>query len=188
MKNIAIIVLSLFILPASADNQVTQRTTESKAVIQTFMQQLKTELQSSMKAGGPANAVDVCQYRAPVIAKTLSDKTGWKVARISLKPRNPANAADAWETKVLQAFEQRKGNGESPKTMAYSEEVSLNGVKSFRFMKAIPTGKVCLQCHGEHIKPELAAKLDASYPNDKARGYKFGDIRGAFSITQPVND
>jgi len=188
VKRIAIIVLSLLVLPASADSQLAEHNAESKAVIKTFMVQLKGELQSSMKAGGPANAVDVCQYRAPVIAKTLSDKTGWKVARTSLKPRNPANAPDAWETKVLQVFEKRKGNGESPETMAYSEMVTVNGIKSFRFMKAIPTGKVCLQCHGEHIKPELAAKLDASYPNDKARGYKFGDIRGAFTITRQVND
>jgi hypothetical protein len=53
-------------------------------------------------------------------------------------------------------------------------------------MKAIPTGKVCLKCHGEKIDPDVEASLKQNYPRDKARGFKEGDIRGAFTITQPM--
>lgn len=187
MKRILLIVTTLILSPAYADNQIKERAAKSKTVVKEFMGQLKGELQSSMKAGGPIKTVDVCKNKAPVIAKNLSDKYGWKVARTSLKTRNSANAPDAWETKVLHEFEKRKQNGEKVKPMAYFEMVNDNGIESFRFMKAIPTGKPCLQCHGDNIKPELAAKLDASYPEDKARGFKQGDIRGAFTITQPVN-
>jgi hypothetical protein len=56
-----------------------------------------------------------------------------------------------------------------------------------RYMKAIPTAaKPCLACHGAKISPEVAAKLDDIYPEDKARGYGAGDIRGAFTIRQPM--
>ena len=70
--------------------------------------------------------------------------------------------------------------------MAYFETVENNGKKSFRFMKAIPTGEVCLKCHGGNIAPPIRAKLKELYPNDMATGYKLGDVRGAFTITQPM--
>ncbi len=54
-------------------------------------------------------------------------------------------------------------------------------------MKAIPTGGVCLSCHGQRISQPVEAKLERLYPNDRARGYELGDIRGAFTITQPLD-
>jgi hypothetical protein len=53
-------------------------------------------------------------------------------------------------------------------------------------MKAIPTAAQCLNCHGESISPEVDAKLKALYPNDQARGFKEGDLRGAFTLAKPV--
>jgi len=32
----------------------------------------------------------------------------------------------------------------------------------------------------------VKAKLDTYYPADQARGFKVGDIRGAFTISQPM--
>ena len=55
-----------------------------------------------------------------------------------------------------------------------------------RYMKAIPTGPVCLTCHGEEIAPEVEESLRTAYPHDRALGYGLGDIRGAFSITWPA--
>ena len=150
------------------------------------MGQLKGELQSSMKADGPINTVSMCKDKAPAIAKDLSDKYGWKIARTSLKTRNPENSPDTWETRVLHEFEKRKQSGEDIKPMAYFENVNENGVTSFRFMKAIPTGKPCLQCHGDDISASLSEKIKSSYPDDEATGFKLGDIRGAFTITQAV--
>ncbi|MBT6406447.1 MAG: DUF3365 domain-containing protein, partial [Rhodospirillaceae bacterium] len=44
----------------------------------------------------------------------------------------------------------------------------------------------CLACHGAKIPAAVEEALKADYPNDKARGYKAGDIRGAFTISIPV--
>ena len=60
------------------------------------------------------------------------------------------------------------------------------GQKTFRYMKAIPTGSLCLACHGDKLDPEVDAKLKALYPNDTARGFKEGDLRGAFTIAKPL--
>jgi hypothetical protein len=70
--------------------------------------------------------------------------------------------------------------------MAYAEVVEKDGSKQFRFMKAIPTGEVCLACHGSSIAPAIAATLDEAYPDDQARGYKLGDVRGAFTLSKPL--
>lgn len=182
----AAIISSLFISTAYADTNLKERALKSKTVVNAFMNQLKGELKDAIKAGGPVNAIKVCNEKASAIAKTLSDKQGWQIARTSLKTRNSSNAPDAWETKVLNNFEERKTKGEKVTPMAYFEAVENNGEKSFRFMKAIPTGEVCLICHGENIAPPIKAKLEELYPNDMATGYKTGDIRGAFTITQPM--
>jgi len=187
VRRIFLIALTLSFSPVFADNHLKSRIDNSKAVIKEFMGQLKGELQGAMKSGGPVKAINVCKESAPVIAKSLSDKYGWKVARTSLKTRNATNAADAWESKVLQDFDARKQSGEKIQSMAYFSETEDKGIKSFRFMKAIPVGKVCLKCHGENIVPAITAKLKSSYPDDKATGYRLGDVRGAFTITQPMN-
>jgi len=96
------------------------------------------------------------------------------------------NTPDDWERGVLEKFEQRKAGGEAVDTMAFAEVVATGSGKSFRFMKAIPTGDVCLACHGAAITPEVAAMLDEYYPGDQARGFAAGDIRGAFTLSKPL--
>lgn len=181
-----LIACSLFISNAYANEDLKQRAQNSKAVVAEFMEQLQGELQGAMKAGGPVNAIDVCKLKAPAIAQSLSAKHGWEIARTSLKTRNPANAPDAWESKVLNDFAARQAKGEDVKPMAHFEAVETDGAKTFRFMKAIPTGEVCLKCHGADIAADVKAKLQEAYPDDKATGYKLGDVRGAFIITQPM--
>lgn len=179
----------LLALPLSlpAANDLDKRAQESRAVIKQFFGELKGQLVAAMKSGGPGKAITVCNTMAPSIAKKHSKANNWQVARTSLKPRNADNAPDAWEKGVLEQFEARKAAGEDIKKMEHFEVVEADGKKSFRYMKAIPTAeKPCLACHGGNIKPEVASQLDAKYPNDQARGYKAGDIRGAFTIIQPM--
>ncbi len=193
MKNIiGIAVLCAMPLSMShAGDDLKKYAGESKAVVKEFFGKLKGELTSSMKASGPVATIEVCSKTAPSIAQSLSEKHGMTVARTSLKTRNPDNAPDAWEEAVLKKFEERRAAGESPKDMAFYEIVEADGKKSFRFMKAIgmpPLEKMpCLKCHGENIDPKITAKLDELYPNDMARGYKPGQIRGAFTITKPLD-
>ncbi len=187
-KHIALILLCCSVplsLVAAEDPEA--RVEQSRAVIKEFSMALKADLKKSLQKGGPVQAISVCNTVAPAIAKHQSTKHGWDVGRVSLKPRNPDNAPDDWEKSVLEKFEARKKAGESPAKMEYFEVVENGGKKEFRYMKAIPVKKKpCLACHGTDIKPDIATSLDKLYPEDKARGYKEGDIRGAFSITQPM--
>jgi hypothetical protein len=41
---------------------------------------------------------------------------------------------------------------------------------------------MCLQCHGEALAPEVTQALAARYPDDRATGFREGQLRGALSI------
>ncbi len=172
---------------AAGETSTDDRVKMSRQTAKQFMQSLKGELQAAMKAGGPVNALDVCHTKAMVITQQHADAKGWRVARTSLKTRNPANAPDAWERSVLEKFDARKKAGEAPQALEHHEVVAQGDKKVFRWMKAIPTQAVCLNCHGgDSVAPAVEAKLKQLYPTDQARGYAVGDIRGAFTITQPI--
>jgi hypothetical protein len=160
---------------------------QARGIVKNFATALQGELQAGLQAGGPPNAISVCKDKAPAIAKSEQQKSGWTdVGRTSLKLRNPANKPDAWELAVLNKFEQRKAAGEDPMKIEHSEIVEAGGKKTFRYMKAIPTQEVCLACHGEKIDKATAAKLAKLYPKDKARGFKVGDLRGAFTLSKDL--
>ena len=161
-------------LPVPAQDE--SRLEQSRALTAGFAAELQTALQSGMAAGGPAAAIAACKDEAPAIASRLSEDSGARVGRTSLRVRNPANRADEWQRRALVLMEE-----DPSRTEVY--ESSPDG--GFRYMKAIPTGALCLNCHGTVLAPDIAAKIDEAYPDDEARGYYLGDVRGAFTITWP---
>ena len=186
MNKLFICTIVLFSLTANAASEQ-EMIAESQAAIKDFSTRLKSELQQGMKNGGPVSAIQVCNNVAADIGKTISQQYGWKIARTSLKVRNPKNAPDKWEIRILKSFEASRTKGEDPKKLKFDQIIDINGQKTFRYMQAIPTGGVCLACHGEQISPEVSNKLKELYPQDKATGFKIGDIRGAFTITRKID-
>jgi len=160
----------------------------AKNAIQELAASLQTELKSAMQAGGPVAAIGVCNTQALPITQKVSAEHGLLVGRVSLNNRNPANLPNRWQAAVLEDFERQKAAGEDPASLAWSETVSVDGGKEFRFMKAIPTGPVCLACHGTALSPEVSGVLADLYPQDRATGYSQGDIRGAFVVTRKLTD
>lgn len=162
---------------------------ESREVSKSFLTQLGGELKKEMAANGPEAAVKVCKTIAPAIASDLSSKHGWKVARVSLKPRNPMiGTPDVWEQKVLAEFDRRAAAGEKADAMEFFEVVDEPQGKAFRYMKAVGVQPVCLTCHGpkEQLGEAVKARLGADYPHDRATGYSVGQIRGAVTVKRPL--
>ncbi len=159
----------------------------SRHVAQTFGTLLKDTLQQAIQSGGPIKGIAVCHEKAGQIATDLGQKQEMLVGRTSLKLRNPANAPDNWELAVLKQFEARKAQGEPVDKLEFFAVIDDDqGQKTFRYMKAIPTASLCLSCHGANIEPAVDAKLKELYPNDQARGFKEGDLRGAFTFAKPL--
>jgi hypothetical protein len=161
---------------------------DAQAAIKELATSLKSSLLAAMGDGGPAEAVSVCNLIAPSLAAEISKKYGLEIGRTSLKVRNPANEADAWETDVLQRFETRLAGGEAIQKLTFKEKVETASGSQWRMMKAIPTDKVCLSCHGSKIAEPVQARIDTHYPDDMATGFKLGDIRGAFTVKRDIVD
>jgi hypothetical protein len=159
------------------------RREEGRAIAAAFAAELQSALQSALADGGPAAAIVVCRDEAPRIASALSREHGTKVARTSLRFRNPANAPEPWQAAVLESFDATANQSTATSGLEYFDESPSIGT---RYMKAIPTGGLCLACHGTELTDAVRAALDTHYPHDLARGYALGDIRGAFSVSWPA--
>lgn len=156
---------------------------EAASLIPPFQQQLLQTVQQAVASGGPTAAVEACQVLAPQIAEQHS-QSPWRIGRTALRLRNPANQADAWERQVLEDFARRSQAGEPLAQMRQAAVV--NG--EHRYMQAIATGEPCLACHGSQIKAPVAALLDQRYPQDQARGFQLGELRGAFTLRRPISE
>ncbi len=77
----------------------------------------------------------------------------------SLKPTEPENAADAWETQALRAFAQ----GETE----FASVTTLDSQEYMRVMRPLVNEASCLSCHG-------------------AQDYNIGEIRGGISVAVPL--
>ena len=177
--------IALFSLNTLQAEQKSQEELKKQAIelVKKFGGTLKPELKKALKSGGPAHAIEVCSEKAPAIAKDLRDSSGWYIKRVSLKARNSSTATpDSWEESVLKQFDERQAKGESARNMAYAEVVD----GKFRFMKAQGVANLCLNCHGAEVEPEVEAALKQKYPDDMARGYTLGQIRGAFSLAKDL--
>jgi len=154
---------------------------EMQSVASSFMKTLGTTLKTTMQSGGVKSAIHVCETVAPELANQLSRETGWKVSRVSLKVRNPLiGTPDDWEREQLI----RLSNNPLPESLESSLISNSTEHQSIRYLRALPTGPLCLTCHGQpkDIPNDVASTLNELYPYDKAIGYKLGEIRGAISI------
>ena len=170
------------------DTQQTEseRALQSRNLSQDYAAKLKGTLMGAIQAGGPEAAIAVCKVKAPAIAKEKAASTGWSIGRTALKLRNPANSPDAWERYVLLRFQDQISDGTEVKNLEHYETTTKNGERVFRYMRAIPTQAPCLICHGSNLSQNVKAKIEELYPEDRATGFSHGELRGAFTIVQPL--
>jgi len=175
--------------PVFADDIQTKYLEDSRKTALEFMQKLGATLKQQLETGGAENAVGVCKQFAPALAAEYSGDSR-TVKRVSLKPRNQAlGIPDAWEKQILENFDHELADGKPIGSMEKSTVVETADGRWFRYMKAIPTQPMCLQCHGQsyQIPDGVKALLAKEYPNDQATGYSAGAVRGAVSIKWKMN-
>lgn len=189
MKPRACAVLLMLALSAASGVACAQddRIASARAASKTLAEALQAQLGAAIKAGGFASAVTACNIIAPAVTQEAVEKSGIVVRRTALKVRNPTNAPDAFERKILERFRDAITGGADPATLEHAETVTENGRTAFRYMKAIPTAATpCLGCHGSNIQPEVKQEIIRLYPADAATGFSEGELRGAFSVVDTL--
>ena len=124
-------------------------------------------------------------YMGRVIGEDFFKKTGIQVKQTTLGkgefgPRNPYNTPDEWEKEVLTRFYEPS----YPKGKGYGEEAEMEGKKVYRYALPLYIEKPCLKCHGD---PKTSPTGDGKDIAGKLmENYQEGDVRGAVSITIPL--
>lgn len=182
MKPMVLCLLGL-VVPVAAAAVEDARHAQSAEIVDRFQETLGQRLKQALTAGGPVAAIAVCQREAPAIAARLSAETGARVGRTALRVRNPVNQPDAYARTVLERFDRAiRAGAESPPE---SFEVMRDG--QARYLQAIVTQPICLTCHGATVDPQVEQALTRHYPDDQARGYAAGDLRGAWVVHWPAS-
>lgn len=172
-------------LSASDVRAEDRRLLQARVLVGNLAAELKGELRQALREQGLVGALTVCREVAPALAEKYSQSAGVTVRRVSLRRRNPANQADEWELQGLESFAQRRQRGEPLAGMEEHETVEKDGVRQFRYLRAVPTGALCLKCHGENLNLKLKEALRKYYPGDQAVDFRLGELRGAFSVVLP---
>lgn len=154
---------------------------QGRFLSQTAQQSLLTTLQAAIAHEGIEGAVEYCNLRANPLMDSLSKTHKATISRTSLQLRNPDNAPSELEQQLLEAYQYNAEEG-----LPLEDNVQRVDQQYMLYTKPIVLGsELCLNCHGEagkDIQPETLRRIDSLYPNDQARGYNKGAIRGMWSI------
>jgi len=150
---------------------------------------LKSELSAKIKTQGVAGALTTCNTKAleltDSIQKALSN--GILIKRTSLRTRNIVNSPDEDERYVLEWFETKQENaGVVPSN--YIEKKNYGVYEYYNYYKPLIIEGMCLNCHGypSEMEKDVVETINKLYPNDRAMGYKKGELRGVIHVSIPA--
>ena len=160
--------------PAATAAEVTaEERARGAAIVGELKKSLVGALTSALGQGAPG-AIEVCNTMAPALADSLS-RDGVAVGRATRKPRDPKNEASGWQAEALAELERMHADGQALAGKSVARRLPDGRVG---YAEPLVIQELCLACHGEKLAPEVQAVLAAKYPNDRATGYKLGDLRG----------
>ena len=143
-------------------------------------QQLGKNLMNAIKTKGTPNAIAFCNVHAYPITDSLAKIYNLSIKRVTDKPRNIDNMANEAELAHIETFKNALAEGKELESIVNETDEMVN------FYYPIVTNGMCLQCHGEpnkEIDEATLTQLNKLYPDDKARGYALGQVRGIWSIS-----
>ena len=111
-------------------------------------------------------------------AMKIAKKEGVKIRHAAIKNRNPDHAATTEEISMHSFFVEYPDAGE------IWNKTTIDGKEFDRYVRPIYVEPACLKCHGE--KDERPEFIQKKYPEDKAFGFKVGDLRGIIEVMMPV--
>ena len=155
----------------------------AKEAASAAFQKLSGELGTAIAAGGPVAAIEVCSQKAGGLLENEAAARNVGLVRISDRPRNPAHAAGPDDLAAMETFRAALESGAQPEP-AFLARSDGSAIVHLPILVHLP---LCLQCHGgpSDIAAGTREALARLYPEDRATGYKLGDLRGAWRVTLP---
>jgi hypothetical protein len=190
-SDFAIVIIFSFLIASCTEKKVEiseNQISGMRTTAMEFMKDLKGILINQIQSNGILQAVSVCSDTAQVLTNNFGVQKGVYIKRVSLKSRNVNNVPDDFEKLILNKFSLMQQNSELNNESEYAEIVEEGEFRYLRYLKPIMVQAECLNCHGSEneIMPEVKQLINREYPDDKAIGYKIGDLRGAVSLKKAL--
>jgi len=140
-------------------------------------------LMGEIRRGGPVGAIAVCADSAQ-LRTARHGAEGVAIRRIGTRLRNPDNAPDSLEARILAYLGERHAAGEMPAEVIEVARTGPEGGWELRYLRPIALQEFCTTCHGarESLPQDVRGVLATRYPADEAVGYAAGELRGAISV------
>jgi len=140
----------------------------------------KSNIQKVAAKDGLPGVVNFCHDNAMKLTDSLGKLHHVVIKRTSHKLRNPNNKPDIDGEAVLNEYLRLQ---EEHKPM---EPVVMKDADGYvHFYAPIKLKEECLKCHGtpgKEIPEQIYKLIKSKYPNDKAIGFKAGELRGIWDI------
>ncbi|MCB9245237.1 MAG: DUF3365 domain-containing protein [Flavobacteriales bacterium] len=150
-------------------------------VVGSAQTELGSALQQQLKDSGVLHAIAYCNEHAAGITAGVSERSGHKVYRRSLKYRNPLNKPSDIEKNALKVFEYALEHEQPLHPLLQWNEAD----SSFLYFAPIVVQPMCLNCHGTRdngLAQETFERIISLYPKDKAFNYEAGQLRGMWVV------
>lgn len=144
---------------------------------------LSARLSEAIAEGGTVAAIEVCAVEAIPLTTAVSEEHGAIIRRLSHRPRNPGNRADALDLETIARFQAKLAAGET-----IEPEVSGEAGAAVVRLPIVLSQPLCLSCHGTpggEIDAATLAMIRGRYPADEATGFSLGDLRGIWRVELP---
>lgn len=150
------------------------------AALAALQQRLLQRLMQALSKGKLEGAVSACSEEAQALTAQVASEQGLELGRTSHRLRNPKNAPREWVKPWLEAWADKPAQTLKPVVVDLGEE-------RIGLLRPIPMAGLCSGCHGpsESLSPEVKTLLAQAYPEDKAVGFKPGELRGVFWAEVP---
>jgi hypothetical protein len=163
--------------PVPAD--LAPRVSIAEAAADDLRTTLSSRLANAIAEAGPEGGIDVCSKEAKALTAEVAERHQVELGRTSTRLRNPDNAARPWLNDYLQQSSGKQAADVAPAVYDLGPRIGV--------VQPLATLPLCTTCHGhpEHFAAPLKARLERSYPEDRATGFAVGDLRGVLWVEVP---
>ena len=146
----------------------------AQAAADAFTARFNEALDSSLEAGEPVAAMNVCEVVAPRLAREVGDEFKVRMGRTSWRRTNQDNVGPLWTEWLAD---------ERPVTPKHAAD------KNRRLGSIFPiiTTQSCLSCHGarDRIPEAVQQALDERFIGNEGFGFEEGDLRAWIWVESP---
>ena len=171
----------VMVYPNLSDSLHRELMVQGAVLVHKSMFGIKSALMEALQKGGPLYALEFCNTQAIPITDSLARVLNVGVKRVAKKNRNPDNETNDFENTVYKEYVMGYIQKAIPKTRV---DVDKDGHPVY--YKLIDVKQECMVCHGKpyvDIPNDVATKIRALYPDDKAIDFEVGQPRGMWAIT-----